>query len=622
MKLYIKQGKKALLLSLVLFTGITLNAMEQQDKPEYSSFVDNLEIVLKRNNKQLCAKLLHHFNEEIEQKEVIEQVSIVANLIPYAAQKSNQVTSVLCNALVKIVQANDSLASIIKEKINPVIHTLVAHQRKKALKKLLCIFADNTESEEYTRINQIIQSKLQKGLTVFNPEENSTTKEALKYIYSTIDLIQESISNPQRTVIFCNMLLGHFISQEKNFRTDMQKIISPIIHPLIQANNIEALKQIRYIFSDFKDKDTQEYKIIHKAIKKYNSVIKSKQNEQLAKLSEKSPHEKVATEDNDQELNFARTVSTRETTNPSATTFENPIDFMRLQKESAELTGVPLSDEEADAFLIRILEEHIDNHPSCKKIPKTFYEALVRLQCIARLFDKTRFYIGDMEITENDCVINNLVLPHHMTNKRFKQCFDIVKNRTVLLSHEKSVEAINIILESISKKVKPETAAEYIKAINCLPSFFSHNIKKQFNRMMYQELYNIPLITTGLNFIGSFVNYDIVKTKIKPYEVIFDEEDRITSFKFKKSGINVEISNIHWIGQDPWGKAVMGSETCYGTDLNNLHTLLNRKFEGRATYFDENDFIWRLNFEEMLQKRAHENENKTQEKQQSKCIIS
>lgn len=280
--------------------------------------------------------------------------------------------------------------------------------------------------------------------------------------------------------------------------------------------------------------------------------------------------------------------------------FNHFLQDQLTQKEPSELIG-SLSDEEVNLFLVKILKEQIDNYASFKKTPTTICEALVRLQCIAHLFDKTRLYIGDMEITEDGCVVNNLFLLHHiMINARFKECFDLVKKSNLLPTCEKSVEAMNIILESISEKVKPKNVDQIIRVINCLPPIFAHHIKNQIIGMRFQE----------------------VLRNINPYEIVYDDAGKITSLKFAKGGFDVQILNIRWIREEKFGSLEVStsgfSNKMDTISLNELYRYLNCQLMnmGKTAIFAEKDFIWQLNFEEELEKKAQKNKTAS-----SNCII-
>lgn len=591
MKSLVDKKLTFLFLSIALLVALPIHAMEE-DKPEYSSFIDNLIIVKKRKNQQLGNKLFHQFNQEIQQKKVIEQVDIIADLIPYAAQKDKKITSMLCNVLIGIVKNNDSSISVIRERISPIIHLLAANQQSTVLEKFACIFADNTESEEYKIINEAIQSNFQKSVPTFESKEDLPKKDVLWAMATTVEIIQTSIpKNPQRTVIFCNRLLMDFIiNYNRESRTNMRKIISPIINPLIAANNIEALEKIKDIFLDY-DHETEEHLTITRAIKQNKSMANPNKDSAFQENLDK------AISDNACPLSIGQSPCISEGI---------VIDFMELQKESAQLKGHPLQDNEIDEFLIKIFHEQINNRPSFRNTPNSLGEAIIRLKSIFKLFEKSRIYIASMEITEDSCIVQDSVLPHHTTNSRFKKYFDLLKNQNLLLSNEKSIEAIDVIIESL-KTLHPNNVDKCIQTINSLPTIFSQHIKNTFISMAYERAFH----------------------HLQPYELNYDDKGRVTSLKFKKDGYNIQITNIEWVGQHAFGRLDIGiyssGETCTSFDLSKLHEYLNKKnfhnFLGTRTIFSQENFIWQLDFEASL-KYFYNNKHDKQKEQSSLCGIS
>ncbi len=185
MKLFIKQGKNTLLLSLVLFTGITLQAMEQQGS-EYGYLVDTLDAAMKSSNPTACKDLFESFSNDLNQKDPIERAAIVVGLTQEAAAKKNeQLTGVFCNALVSIYNTSPGITEAMQEIISPVIRPLAEHKQISALGKIHCIFSNNIESEEYRQIDEAIKNKLHGNTTVNTDEDEAIAR-----------LLQEEVQSP------------------------------------------------------------------------------------------------------------------------------------------------------------------------------------------------------------------------------------------------------------------------------------------------------------------------------------------------------------------------------------------------------------------------------------------
>jgi len=122
-----------------------------------------------------------------------------------------------------------------------------------------------------------------------------------------------------------------------------------------------------------------------------------------------------------------------------------------------------------------------------KETPKNFYEAIVRLKCIAQLLEKSQIELREnFNLMQRGCRINSTDLPFHMIHPIFKHWLDDACNN-ILLSHEKSVEAIEIIIETLSKKVSYENLKQYNKAVNSLPTIIPEYIKHTFIDLIHVQ---------------------------------------------------------------------------------------------------------------------------------------
>jgi hypothetical protein len=136
---------------------------------------------MKSENQEVCQELFKNFSTGLLQKEPIEQAAIVVGLTQEAAEKSEQLTSVFCNALVGIYGQDPALSLIMQEIMSPVIRPLREHKQTSALEKILCIFADNTNSHAYQQINDAIQNKVRNNnLPTMNTDNDAALAKMLQ----------------------------------------------------------------------------------------------------------------------------------------------------------------------------------------------------------------------------------------------------------------------------------------------------------------------------------------------------------------------------------------------------------------------------------------------------------
>ena len=120
--------------------------------------------------------------------------------------------------------------------------------------------------------------------------------------------------------------------------------------------------------------------------------------------------------------------------------------------------------------------------------PKTFYEAIVRLQCIAKLLEKSLINptaLGkNLHFTSHECQITvdgtTYTIPHDMLHPIFNELMTKVVADKIFLEHPKSLQAIDIILNEISQKVTHQNMKNYQKAIEELPKTVSQCIQNEF----------------------------------------------------------------------------------------------------------------------------------------------
>jgi hypothetical protein len=251
--------------------------------------------------------------------------------------------------------------------------------------------------------------------------------------------------------------------------------------------------------------------------------------------------------------------------------------------------------------------------------PTNFREAIAQLRCIAKLCEKSEITSPnageDFKITQNACEIKTTKFPHHMLHPIFKTWFNEACNK-ILLEHPKSVEAMDFILTRMSENISRNNGNKYYQAtmIN-LPKIVTYSIQDQFIDMH------------GWRF------------DIKPY-ITFDHNG-INSFKFVKSwdvytGKNGIVSRKSTYNT-PDGKQIFSKSSRFcGNLLSGLCAELhitpesNNIIKPLRALSDKEEAsgcvlppLWQKpTFQYALQKRVHENENKTQEKQQSTCIVS
>ncbi len=83
--------------------------------------------------------------------------------------------------------------------------------------------------------------------------EDLGNKEAIEQTAVIAALIQESTpKNAELAIVFSNVLVDIFSRATQDLTPIMQEIITPIVNPLIEANNVRALEKIACIFADNK----------------------------------------------------------------------------------------------------------------------------------------------------------------------------------------------------------------------------------------------------------------------------------------------------------------------------------------------------------------------------------
>lgn len=120
--------------------------------------------------------------------------------------------------------------------------------------------------------------------------------------------------------------------------------------------------------------------------------------------------------------------------------------------------------------------------------PKTVREAVIRIHTINRIVEKSEFHIDEYcTVTSTHFVITNIFknsieLPHHMMHNYLYDWFKTGCNNA-LLSHEKTIEAVTLILKKLGKKGTGNNSELCIKIVNGLPACIAQYIKNEFITM-------------------------------------------------------------------------------------------------------------------------------------------
>ena len=166
---------KSFLFVLALSAIINTQAMEKQEEDyqlaslsmgqtidigELTDVVENLHEAHKAQNRELFANIFQHFTEDLNQKDPVEQLATWVEATKIAAKKSKPLTLAFCDNLLNICNAYPDLSEITPEIVRPLIPNLHKNKHPEAIKKIICIFANNADSEEY----HAMQSSIQHGL--------------------------------------------------------------------------------------------------------------------------------------------------------------------------------------------------------------------------------------------------------------------------------------------------------------------------------------------------------------------------------------------------------------------------------------------------------------------------
>ena len=179
------------------------------------------------------------------------------------------------------------------------------------------------------------------------------------------------------------------------------------------------------------------------------------------------------------------------------------ITFIPMQAMEKKSLNTPLDQDRAiTGCLTELINDHIDTIFSEK--PTTVKDALIRIQSIARIIKTSHLYSGDAEITKDALIINGRIFPNHIhpiVPPIADHWSNIIENpatlNSLIISHEKSVEAINIILGTLHKKANNENVEMCYKVVNSLPPCVSEHIKSQFIAKHPSRKHNILYNSTG-----------------------------------------------------------------------------------------------------------------------------
>ena len=119
--------------------------------------------------------------------------------------------------------------------------------------------------------------------------------------------------------------------------------------------------------------------------------------------------------------------------------------------------------------------------------PKTFYEAIVHLHCVAKILEKSLInptVLGkNFNITPYECQITvdgtTYTIPHDILHPIFDSWCQKARTK-IFIEHPKSIAAATIILNTLSNNVTLDNLEDYKKAIAILPSKAKKYIEEKF----------------------------------------------------------------------------------------------------------------------------------------------
>ncbi len=154
---------------------------------------------------------------------------------------------------------------------------------------------------------------------------------------------------------------------------------------------------------------------------------------------------------------------------------------MEQQEEVAEPISAQAQTDNVIERMYNAFSKQLDER--FPEAPTNFYEAIVRLQSIAKLLEKSEIELCEnFNATQESCIINGIEQPYHMLHPIFKHWFQSACNKT-LLEHTKSIEAIDLIFDLLSKITTENNIENYKKAIESLPHVIAEYIKEEFIEM-------------------------------------------------------------------------------------------------------------------------------------------
>ena len=154
-------------LSVFALCAINTQAMEQPEEDnqlvsvdEVTDIVETLHEAHMAQNQELCAGIFNHFAQQLNKKDPVEQLAVMVQATKIAAKKSKPLTLTFCNSILSICNNYPGLSEITPEIIRPLIPDLHTNNHTEAIKKIVCIFAGDTNSQEY----RTVQNSIQHGL--------------------------------------------------------------------------------------------------------------------------------------------------------------------------------------------------------------------------------------------------------------------------------------------------------------------------------------------------------------------------------------------------------------------------------------------------------------------------
>ena len=152
-------------------------------------------------------------------------------------------------------------------------------------------------------------------------------------------------------------------------------------------------------------------------------------------------------------------------------------------KEPAELK-TSFSDQDIVDLIYHDLSNKINERLT--STPKTFYDAIVCLQCIAKLLEKSQItsevFGKNFIITPHECQITTdemYSIPHDILHPVFDSWCQKAHTK-IFIEHPKSMAATTIILNALSNNVTLENLEKYQSALATLPLEAKKYIEEKF----------------------------------------------------------------------------------------------------------------------------------------------